>query len=366
MVSRLPRLRSRMLARWLASVALALSVLAGAAVGADALWPPDPSRYARPVGGGNGQGPPHPAGFHHAGRIVAAGGRRDVNPRYLKLLKAYEDKRFDDHWGVDPVAMVRAALQFARGPHRLRRLDADHAGRASAGAAPARARHQALPDGARAAAGRALFKDEILSIYLTLAPFGGNLEGVRAASLAYFGKEPAALDLVRSRIARRAAAIAGAARPDRHAIAASAGRDKVLARMVAEGVVTAGERRGGAPRPCLLAPADAASPRRIWRSGCVRDAPSGRCSSPRSTPTCRAPSRTLARASEKYLEDGGSLAVVVVENRPATCSPMSAARIIGGASGQIDLAQRPRSPGSALKPFIYGLAFDDRACIPRA
>ena len=38
-------------------------------------------------------------------------------------------------------------------------------------------------------------KDEILALYLTLAPYGGNLEGVRAASLAYFGKEPRRLSL---------------------------------------------------------------------------------------------------------------------------------------------------------------------------
>ncbi len=41
----------------------------------------------------------------------------------------------------------------------------------------------------------ALSKDEILGLYLTLAPYGGNLEGIRAASLAYFGKEPRRLTL---------------------------------------------------------------------------------------------------------------------------------------------------------------------------
>ena len=42
---------------------------------------------------------------------------------------------------------------------------------------------------------RSLSKEQILSLYLTLAPYGGNLEGVRSASLAYFGKEPRRLTL---------------------------------------------------------------------------------------------------------------------------------------------------------------------------
>ena len=126
-------------------------------------------------------------------RPTASGGSRptvdDVDPVYLALLKAYEDRRFDDHCGVDPLAAVRAAEQWidAR-PHRVGRLDALHAGRAPARAAAAQ---DALPTKAIQSA-RALqlewrySKREVLAIYLTLAPMGGNLEGVRAASLRLF------------------------------------------------------------------------------------------------------------------------------------------------------------------------------------
>ena len=58
---------------------------------------------------------------------------------------------------------------------------------------------------------RQLSKDEILALYFSLAPYGGNLEGIRAASLAYFGKEPRRLTLGRGSAAGRAAAIARAA-----------------------------------------------------------------------------------------------------------------------------------------------------------
>ena len=77
-------------------------------------------------------------------------------------------------------------------------------------------------------------KDEILSLYLTLAPMGGNLEGVRAASLAYFGKEPAALDLAESALLVALPQSPARVRPDRHARNALLARNHVLDRMVEE------------------------------------------------------------------------------------------------------------------------------------
>ena len=74
-----------------------------------------------------------------------------VDPRYLSLLIAYEDKRFRSHAGVDPAALLRAAGQMHRArPHRVGRLDADDAGRAPSRAAQrAFARRQAPPDRSR-------------------------------------------------------------------------------------------------------------------------------------------------------------------------------------------------------------------------
>ena len=109
----------------------------------------------------------------------------EVSPRYLAMLKAYEDRRFDDHFGVDPLAMARAVQQYAS------------AGRIVSGGSTLTMQVARLlePPKHRGIATK-LFqmiraiqleerysKEEILSLYLTLAPFGGNLEGVRAASL---------------------------------------------------------------------------------------------------------------------------------------------------------------------------------------
>jgi len=116
----------------------------------------------------------------------------DVDPRFFALLKSYEDRRFDRHGGVDWLALVRAALQFASSGHivsggstltmQVARLIEPREERSLATKARQIARALELE--------KRLSKRDIFELYLALAPYGGNLEGIRAASLAYFGKEP--------------------------------------------------------------------------------------------------------------------------------------------------------------------------------
>ncbi|MGP0042210.1 MAG: transglycosylase domain-containing protein, partial [Rhodomicrobium sp.] len=121
----------------------------------------------------------------------------EVSATYLSLLFAFEDRRFWKHPGVDPLAFGRAILQAIRHGHpisggstltmqvaRLLRGSPTHS---------IPAKFQQIADALRLET--TLSKREILSLYLKLAPYGGNLEGVRAASLAYFGKEPRRLSI---------------------------------------------------------------------------------------------------------------------------------------------------------------------------
>ena len=116
----------------------------------------------------------------------------DVDPRYLDMLIAYEDRRFRKHHGVDPLALLRAGWLWLR--HReivsggstitmqVARLIEPRTERNILAKLRQMVRAIELE--------RAHSKDEILALYLSLAPYGGNLEGIRSASLAYFGKEP--------------------------------------------------------------------------------------------------------------------------------------------------------------------------------
>ncbi|HEX3674635.1 MAG TPA: penicillin-binding protein 1C, partial [Rhizomicrobium sp.] len=202
-------------------------------------------------------------------------------------------------------------------------------------------------------------KDQILSIYLTLAPFGGNLEGVRAASLSYFGKEPRAIDLSEAALLVALPQSPARLRPDRHGLRAIAGRNKVLSRMVDEKVITPGdaavaEREGV---PSMRLPMPIVAPHLSQHLHLTNK------NNLRIVTTIDYGLQTaverLAAQEKNYLDDGGSFAAVVVENKTRDVLAYLGGTDYWGKSGQIDLANRPRSPGSALKPFIYGLAFDD-------
>ncbi len=116
----------------------------------------------------------------------------DVDPQFLRMLIAYEDQRFYDHGGVDPWALGRAAVQLVSNGRivsgastlsmQVARLIEPREGRSLSAKLLQLVRAVQIE--------RRLSKEEILDLYLTHAPYGGNLEGVRAASLAYFGKEP--------------------------------------------------------------------------------------------------------------------------------------------------------------------------------
>jgi penicillin-binding protein 1C len=285
---------------------------------------------------------------------------QDVSPRYLAILKTYEDKRFDEHAGIDLVALARATLQYLSAGHVV-----------SGGSTLTMQVARLLEPPHSHGVGTKLFqmlralqleerysKDEILSFYLTLAPFGGNLEGVRAASLSYFGKDPSRLDLSEAALLAALPQSPARQRPDRHAIRAAKGRDKVLARMVQEGVVSEADaalaRREGVPfaRQAMPLSAPHLASRLHNRFAETRIATTLDAG-------LQAAVERMATQEVPYFGDGAALSIVVVENRTRNVLAYLGGVNYWGVAGQVDLAQRSRSPGSALKPFIYGLAFDD-------
>src|SRR5271166_4095794 len=157
----------------------------------------------------------------------------DVDPRYLAMLVAYEDGRFYQHRGVDVRALLRAAGQWlTRGrvisggstlSMQVARLIEPR---------PERSLLAKLRQIARALQiEREVGKAGVLDRYLTVAPFGGNLEGVRAASLAYFGKEPLKLSIAEAALLVALPQSPEARRPDRFSEAARTARDRVLERV---------------------------------------------------------------------------------------------------------------------------------------
>ena len=286
-----------------------------------------------------------------------------VDPGYLKLLLAYEDRRFWSHGGVDPLALGRAALQFGTSGHivsggstitmQLARLMEPRRERSVYAKLRQMVRAVQLE--------RQLSKDEILDLYLALAPFGGNLEGIRAASIAYFGKEPKRLSLAEAALLVALPQSPERRRLDRYPEAAHAARDRVLARMVEDGVVSkedAAQAKAAAvprlrkPMP-ILAPhsADAAM-------ATVKDTPLIKLTL---DSTLQKTLEALARDRAVAQGPNISVAIIAVDNESGDVLARvgSSDYFDERRAGQVDMTRAVRSPGSTLKPFIYGLAFED-------
>lgn len=287
----------------------------------------------------------------------------DVDPHFTEMLIAYEDRRFRSHRGVDLLALGRAAMQFVTNGRivsggstitmQLARLIEPREQRSLSAKLRQMVRAVQIE--------RRLSKDEILERYLTLAPYGGNLEGIRAATLAWFGKEPKRLGLGQAALLVSLPQLPERRRPDRNPEAAELARERVLDQMVASGVLDEREAERGrndpVPQARLAMPFLAAHAAEL----ALREAPG-------ETRLQLTISRQVQEGLERVARDaaarlGARLSIAMVMADARTGNIVAE---VGSADffderrfGWIDMTRVMRSPGSTLKPFIYGLAFEE-------
>ena len=347
--------------RWRLFIASAVLVLAVIAI-IDRALPPDvsrlaPSRVVEDRHGAMLRAFPTPDGQW---RFAADAG--EVSDAYIRLLVDVEDRRFWHHPGVDPVALLRAVGQaIAHGrivsgastlTMQLARLLEPR---------PRTLRSKLIEIGRALQIERRMSKAEILRAYLTLTPMGGNLEGARAGSLAWFGKEPKLLFDAEAALLVALPQAPRKTRPDAHPEVARQARDKILARAARDGLIatTALASARATPVPTTRRPLPTLAPHLAERivaadpSGAmpIRTAIDGRLQIDLE--------RTLLQARDT-LPRPVNLAAMIADwhtgeilARAGSASYRDTAR-----HGMVDMTLAPRSPGSALKPFIYGMAFD--------
>jgi penicillin-binding protein 1C len=284
-----------------------------------------------------------------------------VDPIYRNMLIAIEDQRFASHPGVDALAALRAFGQLAAHRHVISGASTLTMQAVRLLERRPRSVTAKFVEAAEALAlERRLGKDGILGLYLTLAPFGGNLEGVRSASLAYFGKEPRHLSPGEAALLVALPRAPEKLRPDRHPEAARHARDAVLERMRQRGIITDATfqeaRAEPVPQDRLALPFHAAHIARALRD----DAPHVQVQQSTIDPLLQRQIEALLRRETAALDPQATLAALVVDNRERRVIAY-----VGNAEfdsidrhGTLDMARAVRSPGSALKPFIYAMAFD--------
>jgi len=289
-----------------------------------------------------------------------------TDPAFVRNLLKVEDARFYQHLGVDPVAAARAALSdLTRG--RVVSGGSTISMQTARLLEPRRRTFLAkVLQALRAVQLEArLSKRQILSLYLTLAPYGGNVEGVRGAARAWFGHEPESLTLGEQALLIALPQSPEARRPDRRPKAAWAARHAVLEKLVRAGAV---DRAAEADADAEALPrARQPFPALAWLTAgrLAREAPADQATV---TTTLDANLQqrveTLARAAAAAQGRESSVAVLVIDvaSRAVRAAVGSAGQDRPG--GWEDMTRALRSPGSALKPFVYAIAFDEGLAAP--
>ncbi|MBI9075264.1 MAG: penicillin-binding protein 1C [Desulfatibacillum sp.] len=285
-----------------------------------------------------------------------------VSPLYLEALLTYEDRYFYRHPGFNPFSLGRAFAYMVSGSDtviggstltmQVARILDPHA--------------KTIPGKCKQIF-RALqlewyfSKDEILTLYLNYAPFGGPVEGVQAASFTYLGKPAKELSHAEAALLAVLPQSPSRLRPDRHPDRAQKARDKVLKRMATRGVwaeetaldaMMEGVDSGFAPRP-MMAPLLA----RRLKEKARPDAPVHTFIDPSLQENLEAMAgRFIASTPEAT-----SAAILVMEN---ACLEVKA--YVGSGDflddsrfGHVDMVRAIRSPGSTLKPYLYAFAMEE-------
>ena len=285
-----------------------------------------------------------------------------VSPLYLQALIGYEDRWFWSHPGINPIALARAGWQWLRNGHVV-----------SGGSTLTMQVARLLDPHSRSVWGKVrqlaravqlevhLSKREILTLYLDRAPYGGTIEGIEAASWAYLGKPASRLSHAEAALLAVLPQSPSRLRPDRAPERARIARDKVLARMAGQGIWSKQDVEDARIEPVVaraLQPPHYAA----LLAQRLRDADPD---APRIRSTLDIDlQRMLEDRVATYFSDlppRTSAALLVIDN-----ATLEARAYVGSVAfadkdrlGHVDMVKAWRSPGSTLKPFLYGLALDD-------
>ncbi len=291
-----------------------------------------------------------------------------VDPKFIRLLTAYEDKRFASHRGVDPLALLRAfgqALMHGRIVSggstltmQLARLIEEPQGRTILAKLKQIARALQIE--------RRLDKRQILDLYLMRAPYGGNVEGIRAAALTWFGKEPLKLTLAEAALLVALPQLPERRRPDRDAGAAQRSRERVLDRALKAGMIEASDRARAMAQPIPTARRQLPIHAAHLAQEAVRRAPLAKTHRLTVDREIETALEQVAAERARLIGRQHSVAMVLADaaNGEVLAYVGSSGIFEREHAGEIDMASAIRSPGSALKPLIYGLAFEQGVVHP--
>ncbi len=287
---------------------------------------------------------------------------KKVSPLYMQALIEYEDRWFWYHPGINPVSIIRALVQNVSNNRVV-----------SGGSTLTMQVARLIRPHSRSIAGKTkqiatalqlelhYSKQEILSYYLNHVPFGGTIEGVQAASYTYLGKSALELSHAEAALLTVLPQAPSRNRPDRYPDRAKRVRNKVLNRLAKQAVWSNSDIDDALQEPvialhnrqAIIAPLLARrlkvemADKSVIKTTLNMDMQLGVAE--------------LVKHYVNQLPEKTSAAVLMVENKTLKVKVYvgSADFFDANRLGHVDMVKAIRSPGSTLKPFLYGIAIDE-------
>ncbi|MEK7775260.1 MAG: penicillin-binding protein 1C [Candidatus Zixiibacteriota bacterium] len=293
----------------------------------------------------------------------------EISPLLVRSVIECEDRWFYYHPGVNPVSLISAAVEnilagtYVRGGSTITMQIA-----------------RMMEPKERTISGKCIeilrafqleltySKAELLELYFNLAPYGGNIEGIGAASQLYLGKSSANLTLSECALMTAVPSSPNRFRPDRNSPASRERREEVLDVLVSRGVIDSVAYEQAREEEIPLSRLVSTSIAPHFCQSIAQLAPEASEIQSTIDYNLQVMCERMARVYQNTLHQSGihNLSLVVLDNKTGELRAM-----VGSADftdvahhGQVNGALAPRSPGSALKPFVYGIAFDKGVVSP--
>ncbi|WP_281171565.1 penicillin-binding protein 1C [Desulfovibrio inopinatus] len=294
---------------------------------------------------------------------------QDVSLDYIQTVLASEDRHYYQHPGINPLAIIRAAIANIKAGYVVSGGSTITMQLARLLEPKERTVWSKIIESFRALQLEATYdKQTLLERYVNLAPYGRNIVGVGAAAYFYFRKAPSSLSVAEAALLTVLPRAPTAFDPIRNPDVCKAARDRVLDQLAAHGVITVQQSVAAKsrPLPTSLAPIPFRAPHfaRMVRDGAGNNGVvHTTIDAGIQTATHKVLVTELAELRRQGIENAAAV-VIETETGAVRAFVGSANFFDADHAGQIDGVTMQRSPGSSLKPLLYAQAFDAGIIVP--
>ncbi|MFO8053615.1 MAG: penicillin-binding protein 1C [Bacteroidales bacterium] len=293
-----------------------------------------------------------------------------VPEKFSVCLREFEDRYFLHHPGVNPISVWRALLQNLRAGHRVSGAStlSMQTIRLSRKGKPRNIVQKVIESIMALRLEMKYSKEEILCLYVSNAPFGGNVVGLEAAAWRYYGRPPSALSWGESATMAVLPNAPGLIFPGRNKKELREKRDRLLKQLFHKNYIDTSDYHLSLQEPLPGAPHSLPQKAPHLLTHCLNDGKKGERIVSTLDYDLQIQLEQIVSHHQTRLDNNGiqNMAVLIINNKKNQVAAYTGNSISGGNHEMIDMISARRSTGSILKPFLYAGMLQQGKLLPEA